>query len=1113
MNRILTKKQIILLVSLLLAVLTATGLTLAWLTVKTGTLTNNFTPGVIEITMAKSGSGNSYSATVTNDGTKSNVSAYVRMAAVPTFQADSNGTTLIHYTKPTVSVTYDGWTIAEDGFYYYNKALAVGDTTTPITVTTTSSAPSGYAYTVEFASEAIQTDPASVQASAWPLVAFGTDVAPAIFVPANKLPGATTVGEYVYLDVANTAVANYVQLGGIDHPSINNNQYYRMNAYDPASYGNSAGSSTLRGAAAALAGGTIRFRVTGNTFSVKAVQNTSYTYCDDGSRRITPSFDIFYGTGVDRTYHSSVSVSYDADCSFTVTLPTDPNGSQEVMICLPYTMGYSKIEIGVPVGASVAPPSERLGGKIGFYGSSITQGYDTATSGFSYAMMLCHAMDADCANFGFSGSALGEELVINDICAKITAAKARGETWTAFVLDYDWNIESSYDLENGGSWVNGIGHYEIYRRLRAALGEDVPIIMLSRPYYGSFSTCGLSSEADVLTRIGIIQKTFEKAKAAGDDKVAFVSGRTFFKPSEWGNCHPAGNVHPNNTGFESMYNAVLPILNQLLADNGEKPGSYVQHSGTNKFTQHTYASEGVVGTATDAYQTYANMTLLEATNCSDLRGGGWTGDQRLIDGLSRYTFYITYNEAKWVNEIHLAGSKNNDTSRLAIYYSDGNSGWTPVDLEDDVHVDSENRLVFTFKKAVKAKNFMVHAANPSASCYYNWYEENFFGVYDPEGSANDSEVAQPLPPLDKIALNIAYTGDNRTGRCFYGYGTLSSTVTNANNMHGGMLFSQVTNGTDNVGLCTYNTAVDYANAVTFNTFTVFQSAIPYGNYRYAEIWYTDEDIRSGEDPRNYWTKAEVQGVVKSTGTVSDMLCRYVWPSANSMNEAYTYVLAAPVTAKHIMVNFVYEESRAGNEGEVYQFISYAGYDASYDSSKSVALPQLNSLSLDSALVSGRTGVMYYGSSSGTFANDYTQSTNQGEWSYASGAKYTSPVTFNTYTSFPLSTNPYENFAYAEIWYYNGTPLDGVDPLTYWQKASLQGVVRSDSSQGSELVSKVYNGSVTEAYTWVLTTPVEANNVLVRFVYHDSRAGGEGEVFQMLSYAGYDVDYVLAEPNK
>jgi len=172
-KRILTKKQILLTVSLLLVLFLTVGGTLAYLLVKTDALRNDFDPLNVACQVNTSGSSTAYSGTVKNTGT---ADAYVRMAAAPSF---ANGTT-IYYAPPTTTATYStsDWILAADGFYYYNRVLVPGETTSAITYTLQGDVPAGYTYTVEFAGEAIQAEPPSVVQSVWPVSLNGTTLTP-----------------------------------------------------------------------------------------------------------------------------------------------------------------------------------------------------------------------------------------------------------------------------------------------------------------------------------------------------------------------------------------------------------------------------------------------------------------------------------------------------------------------------------------------------------------------------------------------------------------------------------------------------------------------------------------------------------------------------------------------------------------------------------------------------------------------------------------------------------------------------------------------------------------------------------------------------------------------
>ncbi len=373
------------------------------------------------------------------------------------------------------------------------------------------------------------------------------EVLPAIgrdFVAPGSLSYVGKVGNYVYLDVATT---ERIALGGIARPADNNGEYFRLDAANKGAY-----PEDIQREGATMAGGTLRFRVYGGSFRIKALRRTDVDYVV----RDNYGFDIYLGTGTNRTLWKQLTASfYESYESEELVLP---EGVQEVMICLPRTVGFTSLQIAFSEDAYVAAPPARKGGAIGFYGSSITQGYTASSPSLSYAMQLCLAYDADCVNFGLSGAARGEKAVIDDMCAMIKDAGL-----TAFILDYDWNINSSTELREGSAYWNSYPYATIYGKIRAAIGADAPIVMLSRPFFGR-GTAGITG-AEVTKCIRVIEGACEDAIEAGDTKVGFISGKTFFPEEEQGACHVGDKVHPSDLGHAYMAAAVKPMLDKLLA--------------------------------------------------------------------------------------------------------------------------------------------------------------------------------------------------------------------------------------------------------------------------------------------------------------------------------------------------------------------------------------------------------------------------------------------------------------------------------------------------------------------------------------------------------------------
>ena len=119
MKRKLNKRSLILLVSFV-AVLTITvSSTLAYIAVKTGSLTNIFHPAAVSVELTQNG--NDY--TIKNVG---NVDVYVRVAVV----AKQDGQGEVELDTLVTQFTGDNWEKASDGFWYYTQMLASNAETT-----------------------------------------------------------------------------------------------------------------------------------------------------------------------------------------------------------------------------------------------------------------------------------------------------------------------------------------------------------------------------------------------------------------------------------------------------------------------------------------------------------------------------------------------------------------------------------------------------------------------------------------------------------------------------------------------------------------------------------------------------------------------------------------------------------------------------------------------------------------------------------------------------------------------------------------------------------------------------------------------------------------------
>lgn len=116
-----------------------------------------------------------------------------------------------------------------------------------------------------------------------------------------------------------------------------------------------------------------------------------------------------------------------------------------------------------------------------------------------------------------------------------------------FVLDYDHNAPNAAHL--------AATHEKLFAAVRNA-HPTLPIVILSSiPCY--------SSDFEQEKRRDIIRKTYENARAAGDENVYFIDGTSFFTQIPF-DIATVDGCHPNGLGMYLMAEGVRKVLEPLL---------------------------------------------------------------------------------------------------------------------------------------------------------------------------------------------------------------------------------------------------------------------------------------------------------------------------------------------------------------------------------------------------------------------------------------------------------------------------------------------------------------------------------------------------------------------
>ena len=177
-----------------------------------------------------------------------------------------------------------------------------------------------------------------------------------------------------------------------------------------------------------------------------------------------------------------------------------------------------------------------------YYGSSITQGGCASRPDQSYQSLIAKWNQIDYINLGFSGSARGEDVMV-DYLASIDCS--------LFVCDYDHNAPTAEHLR--------ATHYRLYERYRK-VRPDTPILFISKP--------DITGDPNGEKRLNIIRRTYQMAKKQGDNNVYFLSGKTFYgKNNRWD--FSVDGCHPTDFGFYKMACAIYKKMKSIDSKFGK----------------------------------------------------------------------------------------------------------------------------------------------------------------------------------------------------------------------------------------------------------------------------------------------------------------------------------------------------------------------------------------------------------------------------------------------------------------------------------------------------------------------------------------------------------------
>lgn len=208
-----------------------------------------------------------------------------------------------------------------------------------------------------------------------------------------------------------------------------------------------------------------------------------------------------------------------------------------ITMWLPLYAETVKVEIGIKKGCKImAPPKYQNKKPIVFYGSSITQGAVATKAGNAYINIVCHRLNRNIYNLGFSGACLAEDNMADYI---------KNLDMELLVYDYDHNAPTAQYLKDT--------HRPFLQKI-LDVQPDLPVLIISKPRPWDE---GMDPE-----NLKTVYKNYLYFKKKGYN-VAYINGKSFFKKGLWEHS-TVENCHPTDVGFWYMANKIEPKIRQML---------------------------------------------------------------------------------------------------------------------------------------------------------------------------------------------------------------------------------------------------------------------------------------------------------------------------------------------------------------------------------------------------------------------------------------------------------------------------------------------------------------------------------------------------------------------
>ncbi len=286
------------------------------------------------------------------------------------------------------------------------------------------------------------------------------------------------------------------------------------------------------------AGGRVRFSTDSEYVVVRSVV-PNVTHFSHMPPSGVAGFDMYVSRDGHDVFEKTFVPPYNMTDGFTSVYHFGDRKMREITINFPLYNPVDALYIGLSGDAVLSKGRKyKYETPVVYYGSSITQGGCASRPGNAYPALISQTLDCDYINLGFSGSAKGEDAMMDYIASL---------SMSAFVYDYDYNAPDAEHLAKT--------HERGFLKIREKHPE-LPVIFVTAP------NDDMKNE-QYKKRRAVIMKTYLNAIERGDENVYFVDGNSIFDGENPNSCTVDG-CHPTDLGFLRMARGIGRVVAYVL---------------------------------------------------------------------------------------------------------------------------------------------------------------------------------------------------------------------------------------------------------------------------------------------------------------------------------------------------------------------------------------------------------------------------------------------------------------------------------------------------------------------------------------------------------------------